>query len=501
MLKRLAGRANEQPAASAWRRENVAMLRSRPCTQQARPRHGVTCPNAIFKLRSRRRTPQPLFWKCGPRRTPARLWHICKTPSGRYANGQIHSPGDAGLHSMAEQKGIVRQWIVIRHLARPTGATVRELAEVCGVSQKTIRRDLEDLQSAGFPLNEETGARGRKSWTLRFPVQAPGLGFNYDEALALYMSRLFMLPLAGTHLDQAAHSAYGKLRAQLSPGAVRFVDRLGGSLYVTRAGMPDYSDKIEVIDTLAHALAEGHEVVMLYHSASSTEPVEYHIEPYGMCLHRASLYLVAWSRDHGEFRTFKLNRIHQVEDKGFAFKRRPFELERFLAGSFGVFNGDGDVQVAIRFSPQVAQYVRESNWHHSQQLQAERDGSLILCLRLSNTTEVKSWVLSFGAEAEVLSPPELRAEILAEVERLVAAYGRAPRTVLSGGAANQPDAKGRLPTHAGAPGEQSSARSPRGARAAAGHSAAAAAPDRLGKQRERFLHGTHVPAPRADPGG
>ena len=330
---------------------------------------------------------------------------------------------------MADQKGIVRQWIVIRHLARPTGATVRELAELCGVTQKTIRRDLEDLQTAGFPLDQESGGHGRKCWRLRFPDQAPGPGFNYDEALALYMSRLFMLPLAGTHLDQAVRSAYAKLRSQLSPGAIQFVDRLGGRLYVTRTGMPDYSEKFEVIDTLAHALAEEHEVVLLYHSASSTEPVEYHVEPYGICLHRSALYLVAWSRDHGEFRTFKLNRILEIEDRGFAFKRRPFELERFLAGSFGVFHGSGDVPVAIRFSPQVAHYVRESRWHPTQQLQPQPDGSLILHLKLSNTTEVKSWVLSFGAHAEILAPPELRAEIRTDLERLQQAYARPPHAV------------------------------------------------------------------------
>lgn len=323
---------------------------------------------------------------------------------------------------MADQKAIVRQWIVVRHLARPIGATVRELAELCRVSQKTIRRDLEDLQSAGFPLNEELGPRGRKSWLLRFREQSPGLGFSYDEALALYLSRLFMVPLAGTHLHQAAQCAYGKLRAQLSPGAIQFVQRLGGSLYVTRTGVSDYSDKAEVIDTLAHALAEGHEVVMLYHSASSTEPVEYHVDPYGLCLHRSALYLVAWSRDHGEFRTFKLNRIQEVEDKGFTFVRRPFKLEKFLAGSFGVFHGEGDVQVCIRFSPQVSQYVRESNWHASQKLEDQPGGGLLLHLQLSDTTEIKSWVLSFGAHAEVLSPPELRTELMKEVRLLAEAY-------------------------------------------------------------------------------
>ena len=72
--------------------------------------------------------------------------------------------------------------------------------------------------------------------------------------------------------------------------------------------------------------------------------------------------------------------------------------------------------------PPAARYVSESKWHPSQVETHHRDGGLTVRFRLSNTVELKSWVLSFGANALVLEPEELRAEIAAELERLLKVY-------------------------------------------------------------------------------
>ena len=53
---------------------------------------------------------------------------------------------------MTEQGPLVRQWILLRTLsARRCGVTVNEMAEESSVSEKTVRRDLEAFQTAGFP--------------------------------------------------------------------------------------------------------------------------------------------------------------------------------------------------------------------------------------------------------------------------------------------------------------------------------------------------------------
>ena len=90
-----------------------------------------------------------------------------------------------------------------------------------------------------------------------------------------------------------------------------------------------------------------------------------------------------------------------------------------------------DVTVVVKFLPAAARYVQESTWHQSQVLTRQRDGSLLARFRLSSTVEIKSWVLSFGANAVVLEPEALRAEIAAELEQLIKALRIASHNALA----------------------------------------------------------------------
>ena len=101
-----------------------------------------------------------------------------------------------------------------------------------------------------------------------------------------------------------------------------------------------------------------------------------------------------------------------------------FDLHKHLAKSFGVFHGDSDVHVKVRFSPTVARYVQESKWHASQELTKQKDGSVVAEFDLDHTEEIKRWILSFGRHATVLEPEQLRTEIIEEVNTLRDVYSR-----------------------------------------------------------------------------
>ncbi len=115
---------------------------------------------------------------------------------------------------------LIRQWTEMRLLAGLNGATVQELANKLEVNAKTIRRDLETLQNAGFPLTSTVGDHGQKRWRIVSGNGPAQLAFNLDEALALYLGRRLLDPLAGTFLWQAAQQAFQKVRACLGPAAV-----------------------------------------------------------------------------------------------------------------------------------------------------------------------------------------------------------------------------------------------------------------------------------------
>jgi proteasome accessory factor B len=324
---------------------------------------------------------------------------------------------------MNDESPLIRQWILLRTLAaRKYGATVKELAQEAGVSIKTIRRDLETFQTAGFPLKEVVGDFGRKKWHLESAKPPAELSFTWDEAAALYLGRRLLEPLMGTIFWQAAREAFRKIQAVLEPVPRAYLDKFATMFCQTMIGTHDYSKKSDLIDSLMQAIEDSRAVSMSYQALQATEPVTYTVWPYGLAYHRGSLYLVGRTRRHDDVCHWKVDRIEAVELKDQRFQRpEDFDLQKHLAKSFGVFRGDGEVHVKIRFLPAVTRYVAESTWHPTQKLTQQRDGSVIAEFTLDGIEEIKRWIMSFGKQAQVLEPAELRAQLLEEMKEAVIA--------------------------------------------------------------------------------
>jgi proteasome accessory factor B len=234
--------------------------------------------------------------------------------------------------------------------------------------------------------------------------------------------------LAGTHLWESAQRAFRKIRATLSDQSVRYLEKMADKFHRTTIGAGDYGKKGEVIDQLMIGIEDRRITFIAYQSLRSTEPVTYEIYPYGIVFHSNSLYLVAHSVDHGEVRHFKIDRLSSVDLETLKFnKPTDFDLQQHFADSFGIFRGDGKPQhIRVRFSPEVARFVEESHWHDSQNIQKQRDGSLIFEVTLTTLEEIKSWILSFGRYAEVLQPKRLREEMRDELSAMELVYERRP---------------------------------------------------------------------------
>jgi len=325
---------------------------------------------------------------------------------------------------MRDKSPLIRQWILLRTLStRHFGATVKELADEMGVSEKTIRRDLSVFQKVGFPLTETVEAKGRKKWRLEPAKDQPGLHFTFDEARALYLGRLGLDPLAGTPFWEEAQRAFQKIQTTFGVRALEYLERFGQMFHYTELGMADYSKKVDIIDALRVGIEDQRSVMMTYQSLEATEPATYRVQPYGLTYHQHALYLVGRSSRRKEIRHWKVDRIEKAETTSAKFQLpKDFDLHKHFAKSFGIFHGDGDVHVKIYFLPTAARHVSESKRHSSQQLTAQNDGSVIAEFDLNHTEEIKRWILSFGSQAAVLEPESLRVEIVEEAKALVSIY-------------------------------------------------------------------------------
>src|SRR5918994_4624873 len=128
---------------------------------------------------------------------------------------------------MPRNAEVIRQWSILKTLEASRRVTIDDLAKQTGVTTRTIRRDLEALQEAGFPLFDETHD-GKKYWMLeqRAFRRLADTAFTLAELSALYFSRTLVECLASTPFQHDVRSAFDKLAAALTPGMRQFLDRL-----------------------------------------------------------------------------------------------------------------------------------------------------------------------------------------------------------------------------------------------------------------------------------
>jgi predicted DNA-binding transcriptional regulator YafY len=312
---------------------------------------------------------------------------------------------------------VIRQWQVLREIeARRIGVTIHELARLVKVSTRTIRRDLQALQEAGFSVYDEGGDNETKRWRLgASPFRAVQEGLSVADVAALYLSRAVVESLSGWPLAEELRQAFAKIERALNPRMREFLSTLPQVLS-TKAGPRATVGSERTIDLtrrLFEATRDRRVIEMRYFSVASNRAKSYTVEPYRLALAQGGLYLVAWVPAYGEFRTFAAERIERLSVTGDPFKRTR-ELPADLFGSsMGVFWGE-PVRVELEFAARIAAVVRGRVWHESQRVEDLSDGRLRMTLHVSDDWALRSWILGFGAGVRVLQPESLAAAIADE---------------------------------------------------------------------------------------
>src|SRR5207244_6223694 len=131
---------------------------------------------------------------------------------------------------MPRNAEVIRQWTILREVerARGGGVTIDELASLCDVTTRTIRRDLQALEEAGFPLyDDRTADDGKTRWRVNGQaLKGLTAGLTVSELCALYFSRTLVESLSGTAFRDDVESAFEKLSSALTPHMRHFLDQL-----------------------------------------------------------------------------------------------------------------------------------------------------------------------------------------------------------------------------------------------------------------------------------
>ena len=94
-----------------------------------------------------------------------------------------------------------------------------------------------------------------------------------------------------------------------------------------------------------------------------------------------------------------------------------FDIAKYFGNAWAVYRGSEAYEIAIRFLPDAARLVIETNWHHTQVVQKLSDGSVVLSFNVDGLNEISNWLLSWTGSFEVLRPSELKNVVIKRLRK------------------------------------------------------------------------------------
>ena len=321
---------------------------------------------------------------------------------------------------MSQRQQLERIMEIDRQIRDGKFPNADRLAEELEVSRRVIFNDREFmLHRMGAPIELDRTHGGwyyaDETWVL------PGIIVTEGELLAFFLSVEVAKRYLGTGLEETLRSAVEKVSKNIKGSITVDLDTLRSHYSFSTPTLLD-SNEQALLD-LHHAIAGSKRVWMRYYTASRDERTERVVHPYHLSNVRGDWYLIAYDEFRQGIRNFAVGRIEDWVVRSETFKRDPsFSVGKYMESGFQAERGGEVAEVVVRFAPQAARYVREKRWHHSQEIQEQEDGGVVLKFQTSGLGEVKRWVLQYGGNAEVLAPDSLRQDCIKEISKLANIY-------------------------------------------------------------------------------
>ncbi len=320
----------------------------------------------------------------------------------------------------AKRDRLARFYRVLRYLAdHPEGASVEAVAGFVAMSRRTVYRDLQALEGEiGIPLWSQDG-----KWGIVEGAFLPPLRLTLDEAVAFFFAARLMVQFADRY-DPDTGAAFQKLAEILPPVVARHLERTIDVL----ASRPPDERLTRHVRLLARAWADRRVVDLTYDAAAYSPgrpPRKSRVHPYLLeaSATTRALYLLGFDESRGAVRTFKLQRILELSMAPELFEAPdPAVLQEGLGRAWGLIADQEEVEVELRFDAAVAGLVTETTWHPTERVTHEPDGSVTWRARVPGTLEIRRWILQWGAQVEVVAPPELREEVAGTYRKAAARY-------------------------------------------------------------------------------
>ena len=293
-----------------------------------------------------------------------------------------------------------RLMYILNSLRSRRNLSANRLAEECGVTERSIYRDILSLSEANVPIYYD---RGYKLASDNF---LPPLNFDLDEYNCLQMA-LESSPLKKIDKYQAlVKRIKAKVDANLSD-TVKNKRRFSPLPAHLDIPVTAAIDEPGLFSQIEEAIQESRSLEIVYDSLESGQTKRI-VEPYFIVFRIHAFYFVAFCRKSNDFRTFRIDRIKSIKLTEQTFiPKTGINAESYFDASWGVHRGER-TSVSVLFSGNAAKIVLSGKHHPGEQVEKFKNGTVRYKVTTRGIEEIQRWIITFGNEAEVLEPKALR---------------------------------------------------------------------------------------------
>ncbi len=345
---------------------------------------------------------------------------ICQGLQGR-------STGFTGLiwYNISMQK--IERLVAITLLLQARGKmTARHLAEVLGVSTRTIYRDMDALSLAHVPVSMDYGPGG--GYYLPNDYRFESTFFTREEAISLMLG----VAMAGNYSlfadDDDLHRALLKLEAALPEEYRADVSAARERILFDTTAWYTRPTTTAFLVTIRSALWGARQLDILYPCGGLSKAQWLRVDPYGLVYKGISRrhirtgiwYLVAFCHTCQSFCSFRVSYIEDVRVSDEAIILQPdFDLRAYWEET----RSHLDEQIPpFALTLSIAPAARSRIQGDFTVLREEPDGRLVVRVNLASEEAAVSYALALGTAATVVSPAQVRDTVAAAANAIAEMY-------------------------------------------------------------------------------
>ncbi len=306
------------------------------------------------------------------------------------------------------------------HVRKGLYPNAAKLAEKFEISEKQAQRDIEFMRDRLYaPLSYDSSKKGYTYTNDSYEL--PSIWVRVKELVSLCIAYKLSSLIPDEEIKKSLSKLSEKIFNNYFAADVDFYQFINK---VSIKNIEYYKVDMQIFHQIVESLLNGKIIRITYYSPHSKEQSEREIVPLNLLCYMGRWFIISYCLNKRDLRYFALSRIKSItgSDKKTLLHENKFNIPEYIHKNFGLFSGDNNINVCLKFSKNVSDWIKEQIWHEAQEIIENDDGSICLKFVASDLRELKGEILKYGADVEVISPVELKKEIKAEIEKMKNIY-------------------------------------------------------------------------------